>query len=80
MAPESGFESFATAFIQIHLASILVAALMQSLTGILYGLATYLTSLHIMAALTHILDVRDGRVIKTIFQSLKHETRPNERK
>lgn len=77
MASESGIESFAAAFIQIHLASILSAIIAHGLTGVLYGLVTYLISLHILVALTYILDVRDGRVLKAIFQRVKQEIRPN---
>ena len=79
MASESEIESFAAAFLQIHLASVLSATIIHGLTGILYGLATYLSSLHILAAATYLLDVRDGRVIKAIFQEIKKKTRPEDR-
>lgn len=76
MASNSGVQSFAAAFLQIHLASILLAAIVQGLNGILHGLATYLISLHILAAATYLLDVRDGRVLKAIIQKLKQRSRP----
>ena len=80
MASESEIESFAAAFLQIHLASVLSATIMHGLSGILYGLATYLISLHILAAATYLLDVRNGRVLKAIFQRLKQKLRPEDRK
>ena len=79
MASESEIESFAAAFLQIHLASVLSATIMHGLSGILYGLATYLISLHILAAATYLLDVRNGRVLKAIFQRLKQKLRPEDR-
>lgn len=80
MASESGTKSFAAALIQIHLTSILAAITVQSLTGILHSLAIYLVSLHILAVLTYILDVRNGRVLKAIFQRLKQKIRPDDRR
>ena len=80
MASESEIDLFAAAFLQIHLASILSATIIHGLAGILYSLATYLISLHILAAATYSLDVRDGRVLKAIFQRLKQKIRPEDRK
>ena len=71
MASDSGVKSFAAGFIQIHLTSILAAITIQGLADILHGLAAYLISLHSLAAAAYLLDVKNGRVLKAVFQMFK---------
>lgn len=75
MDSESAAESFGAAFIQIHLAAILFAAIVLNISSILAGIATYLISIHLLPALVYLLDIRDGRVFKAMFERLKDRTR-----
>lgn len=71
MNSESAAESFATAFIQVHLGSILVASIVLTVAGILPGIAAYLICIHLMPALIYLLDIKEGRVFKAMFYRLK---------
>lgn len=71
MTSESATESFATAFIQVHLGSILVAATVLNVAGILHAIAAYLVCIHLLPALIYLLDIREGRVFKAMFYRLK---------
>ena len=71
MAPKSGIEKFTTAFVQVHLLSILFSTIVYKTSGILYSLLAYLVSIHLAASIVYILDIRDGRILKSALTSLK---------
>lgn len=66
MAQNSGTEKFAAAFVQIHLASILIGIIVQRTSGTLHSLASYLLSIHVLAAAVYLLNIQSSRALKEI--------------
>ncbi|WEL23361.1 hypothetical protein [Candidatus Nanohalovita haloferacivicina] len=66
MGQSSGVEKFAAAFIQIHIASALISIIVQRTSGTLHSLATYLISLHVLAAAVYLMNIQSTRVLKEI--------------
>ncbi|QKQ98356.1 hypothetical protein GKQ38_02400 [Candidatus Nanohaloarchaea archaeon] len=66
MASKSAVDRFAAAFVQIHLASILAGIIANRTSGTLHGLATYLFSIHLLAGLIYIFNVKSSRALKEL--------------
>lgn len=66
MAQSSGVEKFAAAFIQIHIASVLIGIIVHMTNGVLHSLASYLISLHVLAAAVYLLNIQSTRVLKEV--------------